>query len=450
MKQQRSFLLAPFIVLAVVMGSFVGSVLYVEHYTRRLSAAPLSLSGSTDPLLEPLTDMRSQLHRIMMLTRPEPGFPWTRQRLEAVHDAQRQFIEAYNTYAQATRRPGPGLFGSELGPAAERFHHISQVFAAEAADSPVGQPSRPVMDEFQDSAETVTQVLMRETSVVVRDSDEARAALADARIRSTKLAHTLYAVCALAGLVGGVLAAWAVRRYARLSSQFAELQAHRAAELEQFSGRVAHDILGPLQPASMGLELLARKLPDEPEVKELLARVRRSLGRVRLIVDGLLRFARAGAHPDGGEHASLWHVMEGLRDDLVPFAEDAGVSLRIESAPDVHVACSEAAALVVLQNLIRNAIKYIGDGPRKQVVARASVQSRAVHLVVEDSGPGLLPGTERTIFEPYVRATRGNQPGIGLGLATVKRIVEAHGGRVGVQSSPGQGAAFWVDLPLAA
>jgi len=103
-----------------------------------------------------------------------------------------------------------------------------------------------------------------------------------------------------------------------------------------------------------------------------------------------------------------------------------------------------------MQNLIRNAIKYIGEGPCKQIVVRAGLLSGAVHLVVQDSGPGLPSGTERRVFEPYVRVAGTHQPGIGLGLATVKRIVEAHAGRVGVQSNPGKGAAFWVDLPLAA
>jgi signal transduction histidine kinase len=97
---------------------------------------------------------------------------------------------------------------------------------------------------------------------------------------------------------------------------------------------------------------------------------------------------------------------------------------------------------------VRNAIKYIGDGPRREVVARATVDAGKVHLVVQDSGPGLPPGAERKIFEPYVRVGDTRQPGMGLGLATVKRIVEAHHGKVGVHSTSGSGASFWVDLPL--
>ena len=72
-----------------------------------------------------------------------------------------------------------------------------------------------------------------------------------------------------------------------------------------------------------------------------------------------------------------------------------------------------------------------------------------VRLIVEDSGPGIPAGMEHAIFEPYVRASATDEDGIGLGLATVKRIVESRAGRVGVSSSPRLGAMFWVELPLA-
>ena len=232
------------------------------------------------------------------------------------------------------------------------------------------------------------------------------------------------------------------------SLKYADLQA-RVTELEQFSARVAHEILGPVQAVSFWLWMLERALSTIPKARELVGRTRRSLGRVQLIVDELLRFALAGAQPAPGERVNLQDVVEALREDLVPIAEGAGVSLMIEPVPNVQVACCEAMAIIVLQNLIRNAIKYIGDAPTKQVVARATIIAGAVHLVVEDSGPGIRFGTERSIFEPYFRATDRRQPGIGLGLATVKRIVEAHGGRVGVHPSQGNGACFWVDIPVA-
>jgi len=105
--------------------------------------------------------------------------------------------------------------------------------------------------------------------------------------------------------------------------------------------------------------------------------------------------------------------------------------------------------LVVIHNLVRNAIKYIGDGPRRLVITRAVVAAESVRLSVQDSGPGLPPGMEQAVFAPYVRAPGTHAPGIGLGLATVKRIVESRRGRVGAWSEPRKGPTFWLDLPRA-
>jgi signal transduction histidine kinase len=72
-----------------------------------------------------------------------------------------------------------------------------------------------------------------------------------------------------------------------------------------------------------------------------------------------------------------------------------------------------------------------------------------VHVEIEDTGPGVSPGLEDAIFEPYRRGPVATQPGLGLGLATVKRLVIAHGGRLGVRNAPSGGAVFWFELPRA-
>ncbi len=276
----------------------------------------------------------------------------------------------------------------------------------------------------------------------------ASARLEEIRLRSLELANGLNLAWTLAAILGGCVAALLVRRHQRFSENVRRLDRERAHELEQFAGRVAHDIVSPLGPVSVGVQYLARKLPDDREAQGAVRIIRGSLDRVGIIVDELLRFARAGARPARGECADLPSVIDALRDELLPATREQGISLTLEPPPPVTVACSEAAILIVLQNLLRNAIKYIGDGPRKLVSARAVVDGGKVRLSVQDSGPDVPSGMESAVFEPYVRGEGTRQPGIGLGLATVKRIVESRRGRVGVTSDPRKGATFWVELPL--
>jgi signal transduction histidine kinase len=103
--------------------------------------------------------------------------------------------------------------------------------------------------------------------------------------------------------------------------------------------------------------------------------------------------------------------------------------------------------LSLVANLADNAIKYARGGGR--VVIRAAAHSAKVRVEVEDDGPGLPPNLAERVFEPFVRGAGREIPGLGLGLATVKRLAEAHGGRVGVRSEPGRGSTFWFELPRA-
>jgi signal transduction histidine kinase len=99
---------------------------------------------------------------------------------------------------------------------------------------------------------------------------------------------------------------------------------------------------------------------------------------------------------------------------------------------------------------VRNALSYLNGAPGKRVDILAVDAGNRVRIEVRDTGPGLPPGTESAVFEPYVRGPGSTQPGLGLGLATVKRIAGAHGGAVGVDSKPGAGCRFWIELPKAA
>jgi signal transduction histidine kinase len=110
--------------------------------------------------------------------------------------------------------------------------------------------------------------------------------------------------------------------------------------------------------------------------------------------------------------------------------------------------CSAGALTSMVSNLVRNAIKYIGGAPVRRVKVACKVRPSSVLIEVEDTGPGLPVGIEATVFEPYVRGSSArDKPGLGLGLATVRRLAQGHGGRAGVTSRPGVGCTFWVELP---
>ncbi len=102
-----------------------------------------------------------------------------------------------------------------------------------------------------------------------------------------------------------------------------------------------------------------------------------------------------------------------------------------------------------MQNLVRNAIRHMGEAPRRLVIVRVRSAGRFVRVEVQDTGPGIPELVRRNLFQPFVRGT-GTVPGLGLGLATVKRLAEGYGGRVGFQASPGSGSTFWFELPRAA
>jgi signal transduction histidine kinase len=101
-------------------------------------------------------------------------------------------------------------------------------------------------------------------------------------------------------------------------------------------------------------------------------------------------------------------------------------------------------------NLLRNAMKYMGDSSTRRIVLRVRDEGTCVRTEVTDTGPGISAESLPSLFDPYFRAVhdRGKE-GLGVGLATVKKLAEGHHGSVGVASQPGTGSTFWFLLPRA-
>jgi signal transduction histidine kinase len=254
------------------------------------------------------------------------------------------------------------------------------------------------------------------------------------------LAYALDGMCVVVG--GGLTlrALRAMRRHRRDAEA-------RIDELQMFAARVAHDVRSPLMPALLALQRVASKTPQEDPVYAPVKRGEHSLQAIARIVEGLLRFATAGAAPDPNVSSSLRDAIDDVLAEYLDEAMDRKIELSCDCREDCTVKCAPGVLVSILGNLVANAIKYMGDrASERRVVVRASVSGRRVLIEVDDTGPGLAPGAEARIFEPYVRMN-AEKGGIGLGLATVKRLAEAHGGAVGVERKVPAGSVFWVALP---
>jgi signal transduction histidine kinase len=240
-------------------------------------------------------------------------------------------------------------------------------------------------------------------------------------------------------VLAAALALRLVRRYERALRE-------RSDDLEHFAARVAHDVKGPLAATGVAIHA-ARRLA--PGAAGPLDRGERGVRRVQRLVDDLLEFARAGGARDGGAAADVPAVIDDVLGELREMAAERRVEVQLEAAAPGRVACSAGVLTSIVENLVRNAIVHMGESTVRVVRVRALPAGGAgpVRIEVEDSGPGVPDALGDRIFEPFVRGAAVGVEGSGLGLATVKRFVNAHGGRIGYRSANGQGTLFWLELP---
>jgi len=245
-----------------------------------------------------------------------------------------------------------------------------------------------------------------------------------------------------------VIAFRTARNHERLLRRHNELLTDRVTELDRFAVRAAHDILSPLDTVAVGLALLGRSA--DPRAHASLERSQRALQRVQQLVQGLLQFARAGVHEHGDVRCAVVPVIEMVAADFAEIARVSRIEIRVECHQQIDAACSMGVLTSVVQNLVSNAIKYMGAQPVRRVTLRAAATGGHARIEVEDTGPGIPDDLQPSIFEAFVRGSDHDQvSGLGLGLATVKRLAEAHGGSVELRSKAGVGTLFRVELPLA-
>ena len=316
-----------------------------------------------------------------------------------------------------------------------------------------GAPPQPeaLVRTLEDRVTGLDRALLTATTINAEVLTRTTASLRTVRTWVLPSAIGLELLCIIAAALTLAAAYRLVRAAEESHAASRRMLEQRMNELDAFSGRVAHDLLSPLMTVSLAIGAAEPCLtaPEHRRARAMVSRAGASLQRVRETVGDLLDFARAGAAPAPSATASAGAVIDAVVDEFAPLAEAASIELRVEGDSARHVQCSAGVLRSVLGNLVQNAIKYLDGGLGRRITMRVADAGPDLRFEVEDTGPGIRPDVQRTIFDPYVRCSDAGA-GLGLGLATVKRLAEAHGGQVGVCSELGRGACFWVTLPGAA
>lgn len=240
-----------------------------------------------------------------------------------------------------------------------------------------------------------------------------------------------------------------VRRQQRAIADQLQALEDKNEDLEAFTGRVAHDLRGPLAPLSVVADVLDRRADDPAAVRDLAVRIRRASDGAQRLIGSLLAFSttdRAASSPEAG--APVDRCVSSAIADQQHLMDEQGIEVETTLVP-VSARIDPSLLGTVLYNLISNAVRYMPQQGRRRIEVRSWVEGARVITEVEDSGAGIAAPARDTIFDPFVRAST-LPGGVGLGLATVKRIVEAHRGTVGFGDGSLGGACVRFDLPLAA
>jgi signal transduction histidine kinase len=213
---------------------------------------------------------------------------------------------------------------------------------------------------------------------------------------------------------------------------------------------VSHDLRDPLTAIIGSADLLLELKPDAwpPEGRVQLATLRRAAQAMNRLIRDLLDVSRlaAGPLPVRRLQVQLGEVVEEVVGMFDVVARKRRLTLRCELPPTVSDVSGDRDRLAqALGNLVGNAINFTPVGG--QILVRLEESAGDVRVHVSDGGPGIPEDQLPYLFEPFWKASREDSRGLGLGLAIVKAIVEAHGGRIGVESAPGHGATFSIVLP---
>jgi PAS domain S-box-containing protein len=237
------------------------------------------------------------------------------------------------------------------------------------------------------------------------------------------------------------------RRAEKLLAEQARELARSNADLEQFASVASHDLQEPLRMVASYTQLLGKRYRNrlDGDADEFMGFIVDGALRMQRLINDLLTFSRVGSRGKGFQPVDLAASVAQVRINLRAAIDESGARISTGTLPVVNADATQMEQL--LQNLIGNAIKFRkGPAPRVHIDARR--EDAAWRIEVQDDGIGIDARYAERIFVIFQRLhTAAEYPGTGIGLAICKKIVERHGGHIGMHSTLGEGASFSFTLP---
>lgn len=232
----------------------------------------------------------------------------------------------------------------------------------------------------------------------------------------------------------------------RLQESVYNLEQERSLR-ERFVATLSHDLRTPLTAAKMSAQILARRAEDPAEVRKLGLRIIESINRSDRMIEDLLDASRLKAGeklPIEVEACDLRKIASETLDELRTIHGDRFV---LRADEPVEGLWSPGGIRRILENLCGNSVKY--GAPDRPITVSLRREGASAELRVHNEGPPIPPEIQPTLFEPFKRASvHPKQKGWGLGLALVRGLTEASGGKIRLTSAPGSGTDFVVTLPI--
>jgi len=230
-------------------------------------------------------------------------------------------------------------------------------------------------------------------------------------------------------------------------AQKAQELARSNADLQHFAYIASHDLQEPLRMVSSYLQLLERRYKEQldTDAREFIAYAVDGATRMQALINALLSYSRVGTRGKPFEPTDCSMILERALDNLKVAIEESNAVVTHDPLPTVMA--DDVQLTQVFQNLIGNAVKFHGERPPQVHIGARRGKGEWI-FSVRDNGIGIDPQHFERIFMIFQRLhSQDEYPGAGIGLAVCKKIVERHGGRIWVESQPGEGSTFYFTIP---